>query len=63
MVNESGDPIAPLSSAGRPRTPEEAISRGMVTPATEDWRDLLTGELLPLGEGESPSETLQRLRE
>lgn len=35
---------------------------GVVTPASEDWRDLLTDELLPQGEGETVSETLQRLR-
>ena len=62
MVTEFGKPIARISPVGEPRTLEEAISMGVVTPASEDWRDLLTGELLPQGEGESLSDTLERLR-
>ena len=62
VVTEFGKPIARISPVGEPRTLEEAISMGVVTPASEDWRDLLTDELLPQGEGESVSETLQRLR-
>ena len=62
-MTEFGKPIARISPVGEPRTLEEAISMGVITPASEDWRDLLTDELLPQGEGETLSETLQRLRD
>ena len=62
-MTEFGKPIARISPVGELRTLEGAMSMGVVTPASEDWRDLLTDELLPQGDGESVSETLQRLRE
>jgi antitoxin (DNA-binding transcriptional repressor) of toxin-antitoxin stability system len=63
VVTEFGKPIARLSPVGEPRSLEEAVALGLVTPAKEDWRDLLTIELLPQEDGESVSDTLWRLRQ
>jgi len=63
VVTEFGKPIARISPMGEARSLEEGIAVGDVTPAKKDWRDLLTSDLVPQGDGESASETLQRLRQ
>ena len=62
VVTEFGTPIARLTPVGEPRSLKEAISMGRVTPAGEDWRDLLSSELVALPGHHSVSETLRQLR-
>jgi prevent-host-death family protein len=62
VVTEFGTPIARLTPVGEPRSLEEAISMGRVTPAREDWRDLLSSELVALPGHHSVSKTLEQLR-
>jgi len=57
-----GEPIAPAAPVHRPRSLEEAISMGLVTPPSADWRDLLDDDLLTLPGNNSVSQTLERLR-
>ena len=56
------EPIAPTAPVHGPRSLEEAVSMGSVTPPSADWRDLLDDDLLTLPGNNSVSQTLQRLR-
>lgn len=62
MVTEFGTPVARLTPVRDPRSLEESISMGMVISAREEWRDLLSGELVALPGHHSVSETLRQLR-
>ncbi len=57
-----GEPTAPAAPVHRPRSLEEAISMGLVTPPSADWRDLLDDDLLTLPGNNSVSQSLERLR-
>ena len=63
IVTEFGKPVAKIMPVHELRTLEEAIDMGVVAPAQADWRELLSHELLPPGNGETLSEILERMRD
>jgi len=62
VVTEFGKPIAKISPVREPQTLEEAIEMGQITPASADLAEFLAQEPLPSGDGETLSETLERMR-
>ncbi|MDR9396595.1 type II toxin-antitoxin system prevent-host-death family antitoxin [Pontimonas sp.] len=62
VVTEFGKPIAKISPVGEPRTLEEAVEMGQVTPPTADLRDFLARGPLPSADGEPLSDILERMR-
>lgn len=63
IVTEFGHPVAKIMPVHQPRSRQEALEMGLITPAQSDWRDLLNHELLAPGDGETLSEILQRMRD